>query len=528
MVQNFLGLTIDSVMQECRLPEEKEEKIKNLIRTTLGKPTMTLRKAMSVLGSLTSCIPAVKWAQLHTRELQWCVLQNDLTLQGQLEQKLTIPDPVLQSLKWWLQIESSPRGVPWTYAASRVVTTDASPWGWGAHLDTLWLQDPWARGEKDLSSNEWELLAIERALERLLTHLRGHHVKVLSDNRTAVAYVNHQGGTRSRSLMEIAKRILTLAEHQFLSLSALHIRGADNLKADFLSRNHLGTILLALRVHFSASCAEVGKTHNRSLRLKNQQESSKILLPKTSRHATGSRRLQNKMDIRSPIRLPSNMPHSISPEKNQGGSSQSNYDSSLLAKKAVVLLAEGDVSDRPMGAPRGSRPPNTGSLQSSSEFQAAFDSLEFERSLLEKKGFSARLISTLISSGKPVTTKMYGRIWRKFSSTSGPIQEGEVPVRAVLEFLQKGLDLGLAVSTLKVHVSALAALFNYDLASDRWVVRFIRACARADSVPSPKPPPWDLNLVLSSLTESPFEPIDATSESGNFKNSPVSGAHIGT
>ncbi|XP_073427930.1 uncharacterized protein [Dendrobates tinctorius] len=266
------------------------------------------------------------------------------------------------------------------------------------------------------------------------------------------------------------------------------------------------------RVHFSTNCAEVGKTHNRSLRLKNQQKSSKILLPKASRHATGGRRLQNEMDIRSPVRLPSDMPYSISPEEDQGGSSQSNYDSSLLAKKAVVLLAKSDVSDRPMGAPRGPRPPNTGSLQSPSEFQAAFDSLEFERSLLEKKGFSARLIATLISSRKPVTTKIYGRIWRKFLSTSGPIQEGEVPVRAVLEFLQRGLDLGLAVSTLKVHVSALAALFNYDLASDRCVARFIRACTRADSVPSPKPPPWDLNLVLSSLTESPFEPINATSD----------------
>ncbi|CAJ0930704.1 unnamed protein product [Ranitomeya imitator] len=68
-------------------------------------------------------------------------------------------------------------------------------------------------------------------------------------------------------------------------------------------------------------------------------------------------------------------------------------------------------------------------------------------------------------------TKIYGRIWKKFLSISGPIQEGEVPIVAILEFLQNGLDLGLAVSTLKVHTSALAALFNCDLASNRTHVR---------------------------------------------------------
>ncbi|XP_073437274.1 uncharacterized protein [Dendrobates tinctorius] len=73
----------------------------------------------------------------------------------------------------------------------------------------------------------------------LLPQLQQKHVRILSDNTTTVAYINKQGGTRSETLMSSAARILNLAENYFLSLSALHIRGESNQKADFLSRHTL-------------------------------------------------------------------------------------------------------------------------------------------------------------------------------------------------------------------------------------------------------------------------------------------------
>ncbi|XP_077111651.1 uncharacterized protein LOC143767303 [Ranitomeya variabilis] len=138
-VQRFLGLTLDSQVQECRLPQEKIDRLHLQVLNASKNPTMSLRRAMSLLGSLSSCIPAVRWAQYHTRILQ---------------------------------------------------------------------------GE-------------------------GHHVRVFSDNRVTVAYINHQGGTRSKSLMCVADRLFHLAEQHLLSLTALHIRGAENTTADFLSRNTL-------------------------------------------------------------------------------------------------------------------------------------------------------------------------------------------------------------------------------------------------------------------------------------------------
>ncbi|CAJ0914930.1 unnamed protein product, partial [Ranitomeya imitator] len=69
--------------------------------------------------------------------------------------------------------------------------------------------------------------------------LSGSHTRVFSDNTTAVAYLNHQGGTRSDRLTQLASDIMELAEGHLLSLSAVHIRGTDNFRADFLSRHTL-------------------------------------------------------------------------------------------------------------------------------------------------------------------------------------------------------------------------------------------------------------------------------------------------
>ncbi|CAJ0957403.1 unnamed protein product [Ranitomeya imitator] len=73
----------------------------------------------------------------------------------------------------------------------------------------------------------------------IVDKLSGSHTRVFSDNTTAVAYLKHQGGTRSDRLRQLASDIMELAEGHLLSLSAVHIRGTDNFRADFLSRHTL-------------------------------------------------------------------------------------------------------------------------------------------------------------------------------------------------------------------------------------------------------------------------------------------------
>ncbi|XP_073406146.1 uncharacterized protein [Dendrobates tinctorius] len=238
-LQTFLGFQLDSLTQRCLLPQVKIILTKQKIQAAIDKPRVSLRGAMSLLGSLNSCTPAVRWAQYHVRTLQHQILQEDKRHSGHLQSKITLSQEVLTSLEWWLDDDQLCSGVPWVIVPSCIVTTDASPQGWGAHMENGFYQGRWSKEECDYSSNLKELTAVFYALYNFLPQLQQKHVRILSDNTTTVAYINRQGGTRSETLMSSAARILNLAENYFLSLSALHIRGESNQKADFLSRHTL-------------------------------------------------------------------------------------------------------------------------------------------------------------------------------------------------------------------------------------------------------------------------------------------------
>lgn len=75
-----------------------------------------------------------------------------------------------------------------------MVTTDASSFGFGAHLEKDLAQRSWSQVEARRTSNQTELLAVQRALKAFQQRIRGRHLQVRSDNAAVVAYINKQGG----------------------------------------------------------------------------------------------------------------------------------------------------------------------------------------------------------------------------------------------------------------------------------------------------------------------------------------------
>jgi len=114
--------------------------------------------------------------------------------------------------------------------------TDASNTGWGAVLLGQVAKGYWTAAERSLHINELELLAIELGLRSFLPQLQDKVLLLRVDNTTAVAYVNHQGGTHSDRLSAVAQRIWDLALAQGMYLEAVHIPGVDNVEADAASR----------------------------------------------------------------------------------------------------------------------------------------------------------------------------------------------------------------------------------------------------------------------------------------------------
>ncbi len=81
-----------------------------------------------------------------------------------------------------------------------------------------------------------ELLAVHLALNRLKRCLRGEHVLVRTDSTATIAYINRQGGLRSRRMSQLARHHLLWSRMHLRSLRAIHIPGLLNRTADELSR----------------------------------------------------------------------------------------------------------------------------------------------------------------------------------------------------------------------------------------------------------------------------------------------------
>ena len=93
-------------------------------------------------------------------------------------------------------------------------------------------QGLWSASEKLRHIYELELLAVHFALKCFKSHIKGKHVRVKSDNSTAVCYLNAMGGTKSPSCNKLVQDIWTWCMQNKVWLSASHLPGALNVEAD--------------------------------------------------------------------------------------------------------------------------------------------------------------------------------------------------------------------------------------------------------------------------------------------------------
>lgn len=82
-----------------------------------------------------------------------------------MKQTVLIPTSCLDSLDWWSQIDNLTKGVSLAdFHPQMTLATDASQWGWGAHLLDQRASGPWSQADLKFSINWRELKAIQLAL----------------------------------------------------------------------------------------------------------------------------------------------------------------------------------------------------------------------------------------------------------------------------------------------------------------------------------------------------------------------------
>ena len=143
----------------------------------------------------------------------------------------------LRDLQWWVTyLDTAFRNIH-IGEPECIVHTDASLTGWGAKCERMSAQGIWSSGEKCRPFNYLELLAIQCGLQSLCRVHHDCHIRILSDNVTAVTYINAMGGSKSEGCDILATEIWDWAITRQVWLSAVHTPGAENTEADSLSRN---------------------------------------------------------------------------------------------------------------------------------------------------------------------------------------------------------------------------------------------------------------------------------------------------
>ena len=137
----YLGIIVDSIRMELRMPNDKLEKLRSLLRKHNAAKFITKRDLESLTGLLAHCSHCVKGGCTFCRrlyDLYKLMVNKDL-------HRARITNIVREDIRWWDKFCKVFNG---TSAINNElhphdIYTDASKEGFGAHLDTDWLVGTW-------------------------------------------------------------------------------------------------------------------------------------------------------------------------------------------------------------------------------------------------------------------------------------------------------------------------------------------------------------------------------------------------
>ena len=217
------------------LPLEKIRKLLLLCRQILSGTKVTLRILAQLLGLLESYRPAV-WLSSPTLSSFTSSL-NPKSQEHNYETEVNFWVKPIEELNWWVRnivkVNGSPKITP---KPDLTIFTDASKKGWGAVCNNLQTNGRWSAAEKLLHINVLELKGAFLAIQSLLKNQHHKTVSLNMDNSTAVAYVNHKGGTHSSELVDLTLQLWDWCIQNDLYIIAHRVPGKLNTLADQESR----------------------------------------------------------------------------------------------------------------------------------------------------------------------------------------------------------------------------------------------------------------------------------------------------
>lgn len=228
----FLGIIWDTEVNQTRLPPGKVKHLSKEIQVVLEKGKWSWKSAMSLVGRLGFASLVVPLGRLHTRNLQ----RASRNLSEEVCHKVfDVPSSALADCLWWTHNISTP-GRIFENDPTIFISTDASDQGWGIQLGNSNISGTWSAVQSQWHINRKELFTVLIALVKFHNILQNKAVMIQSDNKSVVAYLRNQGGTKSMVLLELTRKIYHLSAQMKAQLNVFYIPGRYNTMADRLSR----------------------------------------------------------------------------------------------------------------------------------------------------------------------------------------------------------------------------------------------------------------------------------------------------
>nr|XP_042698655.1 leucine-rich repeat and calponin homology domain-containing protein 1 isoform X6 [Chrysemys picta bellii] len=353
------------------------------------------------------------------------------------------------------------RRVPFaTPQPTLTLVTDAADLGWGAHLGDLWTLGLWSREEKLLHINLKELRAVRLTCQTFHATIEGHSMSVLTDNTTAMFYINKQGGSQSSPLCHEALLLWDFCIAHSVHLLAAYLPGVQNRLAVRLNRSyHMHEWTLQEDVLHSNSrgggfprwISSPPRTTANALSFVHSRTSARAHWQMPSRFRGGE----------TEVCLPTIPAHPQGPAQDPQGQGDSHPHRTGVAMPALVHDPAGTILDHPDRPPPPSRPHHAGPGSPTPPEPTVTTSHGVVSLWLNdtEHKCSHQVQQILLGSRKPSTRATYLAKWKRFSHWCEPhhIRPLQASIPSILDYLLHLKHQGLAPASIKMHLATVSA-----------------------------------------------------------------------
>jgi ribonuclease HI len=238
----FLGWELDLTTLSLRTTRKRRAAILTDLHTMLqratNRQTMPVKHLAAHLGKLNFLRTQIPTASLYMVQLN--ATKNKAVRSNGWTGLARLTPAHKGELKRWLRTLTHNTPHAWKpQRKTAVLTSDASPWGWGA---TWQLQGEetyhwghWSTEETKMTSNQKELTAVLRAMEAVAHSIPTDSCIIIrSDNTAATHALRRWRGQRART--QVLRQLANLLHRTRCTIEAQYLPGVENETADKLSR----------------------------------------------------------------------------------------------------------------------------------------------------------------------------------------------------------------------------------------------------------------------------------------------------